>query len=312
MPDSLNISSPQAQAPATDSAATSAHLINARALPAPVIPTGNDVVAYPDTVLDTSAFDYIAASATDISAIQTVPEVIENTLYREQPSSADGIKPAMRGDFPEGGTPVTAMLVGTLLLAGVSAPSLARALRTYAGELLTVRRRENAFDDNHSVSFPAALLAAVVTIVFCGCEICYVPAFGIEHSFVNLAMATGAFAVYYLFRLTAYAVTGYAFATAEGRRQWLEGFAASEAYAGVMMIAPAMLSVCIPSWRPALAVCALAIYCLFRFIFIIKGFKIFYSGFGSLLYFILYLCSLEIIPVLFAYRCAIVIAGMDV
>lgn len=267
-----------------------------------------DVTLCADTALNTAAFDAVAASATDLTAIEIVPEVIDDTVI-EIPSSADGIEGAARQEFPEGGTPVKAILVGTLLLAGVSAPSLARAFRTYAGELLSVRRRENAFDDNHSVPFPAAMLAAVVSIVFCGCELCYLPWPGISPTLVNIAMAIGAFAVYYLFRLTAYAVVGYTFTSPEGRRQWLEGFAAAEAYSGLLMIAPAMLSLCIPAWRPALAIAALSIYCLFRFIFIIKGFKIFYGGIGSLLYFILYLCTLEILPVFVAYRCAIVITG---
>ncbi|MDE6853726.1 MAG: DUF4271 domain-containing protein, partial [Muribaculaceae bacterium] len=45
-----------------------------------------------------------------------------------------------------------------------------------------------------------------------------------------------------------------------------------------------------------LLIISLSIASISRLLFIIKGLRIFYTGIGSLLYFILYLCTLEIIP----------------
>ncbi|MBP3590263.1 MAG: DUF4271 domain-containing protein, partial [Muribaculaceae bacterium] len=51
------------------------------------------------------------------------------------------------------------------------------------------------------------------------------------------------------------------------------------------------------------------IYVSARLIFIIKGFKIFYNGFISLIYFILYLCTLEIVPLICIGGIALDIVG---
>ncbi|MDE6061420.1 MAG: DUF4271 domain-containing protein, partial [Duncaniella sp.] len=48
---------------------------------------------------------------------------------------------------------------------------------------------------------------------------------------------------------------------------------------------------------------AIICYVLVRLIFIFKGFRLFYDNFGSLLYFILYLCTLEIVPPVLLWRC---------
>ncbi|MCH5320108.1 MAG: DUF4271 domain-containing protein, partial [Paramuribaculum sp.] len=42
---------------------------------------------------------------------------------------------------------------------------------------------------------------------------------------------------------------------------------------------------------------AMVLYVLARIMFIVKGFRIFYTNSASIVYFILYLCSLEIVPV---------------
>ncbi|MGM9811684.1 MAG: DUF4271 domain-containing protein [Muribaculaceae bacterium] len=43
------------------------------------------------------------------------------------------------------------------------------------------------------------------------------------------------------------------------------------------------------------------IYFVCRLIYIIKGFRIFFNNFTSIFYFILYLCSGEIIPLIAVY-----------
>ncbi len=59
---------------------------------------------------------------------------------------------------------------------------------------------------------------------------------------------------------------------------------------------------CRPEWTTPMLWLSAAIYAASRAVFVVKGFKIFYHKLRSLLYFILYLCTLEIIPVLLIYR----------
>ncbi|MDE6240375.1 MAG: DUF4271 domain-containing protein, partial [Muribaculaceae bacterium] len=48
-------------------------------------------------------------------------------------------------------------------------------------------------------------------------------------------------------------------------------------------------------------------YLLFRLVFISNGFSIFYRNIFSLVYFILYLCTLEIIPLIYVFKLALLI-----
>ena len=94
------------------------------------------------------------------------------------------------------------------------------------------------------------------------------------------------------------------FSLPDGRRQWLRGFNASQSLAGLALIIPALLTIFYPdAARPTLIVAG-CIYFLARVIFIAKGFRIFFTRITSLVYFILYLCTLEIIPVILVYQAA--------
>ena len=49
----------------------------------------------------------------------------------------------------------------------------------------------------------------------------------------------------------------------------------------------------------------LLVYFVARIMFIVKGIRIFYNKITSILYFILYLCTLEIIPLILVYKCSV-------
>jgi len=52
------------------------------------------------------------------------------------------------------------------------------------------------------------------------------------------------------------------------------------------------------------------LYLVARLIFIIKGIRIFYSNLTSIVYFILYLCAVEIVPVVVMATVTIWISGI--
>lgn len=192
-------------------------------------------------------------------------------------------------------------LAALLALAGVCAGGIRRALRSYLTALWSVRRRQNAFDDTHTAPLRASLLLALIAVVFGGLALYCATPWGAAPTLVGAAAAVAAAGCYYVFLYVAYRTVGYAFATPSGRSMWLAGYVASQACTGLALIVPVLLLLYVPEWRtPLLWVCG----CLFlagKTIFIIKGFRIFYHKIRSLLYFILYLCALEIIPVLALY-----------
>jgi hypothetical protein len=103
---------------------------------------------------------------------------------------------------------------------------------------------------------------------------------------------------------------GYAFADNEGRKQWLRGFNASQAFLGFGLAIPALVTVFYPAAATIMLQIATIMYILARLVFIFKGFKIFYHKISSLVYFILYLCTLEVIPLIFILYCAINISNV--
>lgn len=110
---------------------------------------------------------------------------------------------------------------------------------------------------------------------------------------------------YFIFQLVAYDTVGYAFAGPESRRSWLRAFTSSQSFLGFALLPAAVVTVFYPEaegWvLPTAAVC----YIIARLAFIIKGLRIFHRNLGSLLYFILYLCTLEIIPPLIVLMIAV-------
>ena len=71
------------------------------------------------------------------------------------------------------------------------------------------------------------------------------------------------------------------------------------------MMFPAAAALFYPGASATLATMAAIMYIIGRICFICKGFRIFFNNIFSLLYFILYLCGAEIIPILLVYRKAV-------
>lgn len=220
----------------------------------------------------------------------------------EPPSGIrDGIAPAPLTPSDSNSTPISALLMGTLVLLGLNGPAIRQALRSYSHELIGVRRRRNVFDNERTVSLPVAVLLALNLIVFGGIVLYNIPGTPPSPCIGASALSMTVAAVYYFFRYTAYQIVGYTFASPEGKRQWVDGFLASEAYEGLLLIVPALLLVFMPQWHHALITISLSIIAVARILFIAKGVRIFYVNLRSLLYFILYLCTIEIIPLLALY-----------
>lgn len=183
-----------------------------------------------------------------------------------------------------------------------------RVLTGYLEELRTRRSRANVFDEP-TVNERSISLILMLQFVICATVLVFaaVSPEGIDVSDSDLP-ALGAIALlvsgYYGFQVVAYAAVGYAFTSADMKMKWLRIFGATQNLAGVGLIIPALMAVFYPVAAPVLCYVGLGIYALMRLLFIFKGFRIFYHNFFSLIYFILYLCALEIIPPVFVAKCS--------
>jgi hypothetical protein len=77
---------------------------------------------------------------------------------------------------------------------------------------------------------------------------------------------------------------------------WIDGFKSTQAFLGLTLLPVLFLLMLYPTYGKLLLGVAAGLYLLARLIFIYKGFRIFYSNLSSIIYFILYLCAVEIVP----------------
>ena len=188
---------------------------------------------------------------------------------------------------------VIGILVALFVGAGCNPSAFRRSISRYKQDLWSVRQRRNAFDDESDAPLLMMIFLTVGSLIVCG--FCGGMLAG-AHTAEALLWDVGAFGVFYLFDYIVCLVTGYAFTSSGGATQWKKGLIASVTLTGIINFIPLAFLLFVPELRGIMGVICLLVFFLMRIVYICKGFRIFYSGFPSLLYFILYLCSAEIIP----------------
>lgn len=200
---------------------------------------------------------------------------------------------------------VMALMLATLIVVSFNFRHYSSFIKSFTADLWSVRRRSNIFDDptvnERGVMLSLILLVTVAegALLYAWMNVCGLwtgsPASGL------IITVSGAMA-YYIWQLAAYRTVGFTFGTSNGSSQWIRGFNASQALLGLTLIVPAMLALFYPGGVFITATLGISLYFIARIVFIVKGFRIFYTGVSSLLYFILYLCTLEITPLIVAWR----------
>ena len=272
--------------------------------------------------------DSIAFSANLDSALAAPPttyEAVETVVVAAEPEPDPWLS-GMEGEertVPIGAdSGILSLVTGLLLMMMLIVRRCRKLFGALWQELLGMRRRANAFDDRTTSESSALTLMAVQWSVCAGILLYSAVALGGAASiasifgadapappeprapFVATAMLIGLAMAYYAAQLATYWLLGYVFADPAGRRLYVQGFTASQSLLGFALLVPALVAIFYQGAAPAMTLAAAVLYVLARIIFIIKGFRIFYRNFGSLLYFILYLCAVEILPLIFVYRLA--------
>ena len=128
--------------------------------------------------------------------------------------------------------------------------------------------------------------------------------------FLHVLVLTLAMAIFISLQLLLYRLLGYTFANDSLTDMWVQGFLASQAVLGLLLFPVAVITLVFPSTIKLMVTISIILYFLGRIVFICKGFRIFFNNFSSSIYFILYLCAVEIVPPLLAlagtvYVCSI-------
>lgn len=221
---------------------------------------------------------------------------------------SQGITPQPRAMLPGYDSGVMCLLITALLMLAVNFRHCSTYLKNLPDYLWSVKNRDNAFSPTHTLSETRIVFAlALIVCVMEGIII-----YSIFPSIVppgwsagaGVAIATSVAAFYYVAQLAAYSATGYIFATPRARSLWLKGFNASQSLLTITLTIPALWVLFNPGTAMTVAATAAVLYLFVRILFICKGFRIFYINSFSLVYFILYLCTLEIAPPLVLFKLA--------
>jgi hypothetical protein len=279
-------------------------------------PAAADTIAAADTTytqLDTTAIAFAHEQALLRGDILEAAE--EEETPPAPPAWTTGIEPTPRPIAAADDSSLLGVLVALLLLVTLSFRHCGHLFKTLYKDLWSVRTRAKNFDEHTSNETQLMLLYGTQFAVYMG--VLLTAASNLYHHTAVMAdkfAVTGKLivlvAAYYVFQLAAYSTVGYAFTDNEGRKQWLRGFNASQSLLGFGLAIPALVTVFYPSAATIMLQIATILYILARLVFIFKGFKIFYHKISSLVYFILYLCTLEVIPLIFILYCAVNISNV--
>lgn len=182
-----------------------------------------------------------------------------------------------------------------------------RVFKNPAHELLGVRERENAFDDAPSFEARTFLILTLQLLVSetLLLYLWFAPKGMPAGTYGDMNLILGQLfllsAGYYMFQLIGYAVVGWTFADGNGGRIWLRGFISGTGMLGLALPVPAVVAMFYPEACVTMTVTGAVCYVISKIFFIVKGYRIFFHNFFSLVYFILYLCALEIVPVIVVY-----------
>lgn len=213
----------------------------------------------------------------------------------------DGLLPAQRPGHAGHDQGVVACIVILLLGMCLSFSHIRRLCRNMVRQLVT-SRPVDSHDTDTGAEKRTSILLVVGTAVFGGLLLTTAVTLTwpvhMMSDFVTTATATGCIAAWIVFQYVACLTVGYTFATQEGRQLWVRNLTASFILLGLVLAVPALTVLFYPAFAVQAVWCAIGLYVVSRLFYICKGFRIFYTNFASLVYFILYLCSLEIIPVI--------------
>ena len=112
------------------------------------------------------------------------------------------------------------------------------------------------------------------------------------------------FALFFLLQQGIYLLLTNIFAANAGGREWCDRHLIINLLLGIGIFPFTLLAAYLPESNTFCLFSAITLYLIARLLFILKGAKLFLRDFSSLLYFILYLCALEIAPLFFLVKAA--------
>lgn len=247
--------------------------------------------------------DSVVTVSDSAAAMEAVTEISDNWT-----NGIDGTSMQMS---PEGNSGILTVIVALFVIISLNFKECKKLFARFGDELLNNKKRENAFDEHSNHESRLTALTVIQFLVYGGILLTVMTT-GQKgmlstgyFSFKFLITGIAILSAYYLFQISVYSIIGYTFTDKQNCLRWIRALNASQSLAGLGLIFPALMTLFYPATSTAMIYVAAAVYIIARSAFISKGFSIFYNNIFSLIYFILYLCTLEIIPIIYVYKLAV-------
>ncbi|MDD2961181.1 MAG: DUF4271 domain-containing protein [Muribaculaceae bacterium] len=255
---------------------------------------------YPDGFSDSTI------SSCEVKQLHTLPTMevttgIEGAKYNASPAVESGIL-----------TLIMCMMLLVCVAFGRDYKYLFQLLRNP----FSFRLRENAFEDSTIKETFTLVVLIATNCITQGILLFYALGhLGAIHSYGEGALLSAVICIavstfYYTFQLLLYRVLGYVFGSKEETTIWIAGYNSTQSLLALGYIFLCLLLITNHNYVTNILICALILYILLRILFIYKGFRIFFNRFQDILYFILYLCAVEIVPVILSISGAILICNI--
>lgn len=186
-------------------------------------------------------------------------------------------------------------------------------------DLIVVKERENLFDatvKESSFIFLVLLLSGCSLGVLLNYAVPLygafmpinpdIPDFGIQVNGELLSVVTcmGLACCYLGAMWVCYTVVGNVFSDKLHTWLWIRGFTSGMGLGAVFFFPLALLVIAYPGYANYIILIAFAMLILVKFLFIVKGFRIFFTESSLWVVFLYYLCSLEIVPLVITFGLA--------
>lgn len=258
----------------------------------------------PDTVV--APADSLPAP-TPVSAFDNNPSIDMRTMTSLPPAWLDGIEPEPRPGHTGHDQGVVALIVMLLLAMSLSFRNIRRVWGTLVKRLWNTHARQGfehiTMNEKRTIGLLLIVAVFFIALLSTAALSSFMPG-TFHYTIATTLRLTALVALYFMFQYAVYEIIGYTFVSDEGRQMWVEGFTASMTLLGVLLTIPGLAVLFYPDITVPMVELAAALYVIARIMFICKGFRIFYTNSWSLVYFILYLCSLELIPVILIFHLA--------
>lgn len=271
-----------------------------------------NIIIIPDTLAESGQLSLEDIAVTDSMSYAVADTITLTSTISEIPDNwISGMEGSSRQGSINGNSGILTVIVILFVMLSMNFKECRKLFSRFTDELRSDKKRENAFDERTGHETRLTFLTVIQFLIYTGIILCGVTVImnrtdeNFIGNFARITKCIGIVSVYYIFQLCAYSLTGYTFAGKEGGKKWIRALNATQSMAGVALMIPALMILFYPGSVTAMITAAAIIYIIARLIFIYKGFSIFYKNIFSLVYFILYLCTLEIIPVIYVFKLAL-------